>query len=430
MPLLGHPKTRLGVREHHFDTPFAAWATAGQTREGGVTAPSAMTPTAAAPELPAPALYVPAEWRPAPPARDVALDLLRGLAMVILVVNHTRLESAIGHLTGSVLSAAEVLVAVSGVVVGMVFGRRWLEAGARATTGMLLRRARKLYLASVVVVALVGLATLVPGLATEALTVSPNVTPAVDSYDLDGWWDTILAILTLEAGPWQFNILGFFIAGITLAPPLLWALARGWWPAVLICSGVLFALGRELQIDVLPSQSERPFPLLVWQVLFVNGIVLGWHRDRIASWLMRRRRAISALVLVLAAAFAGIQVAGPALVDAATWAAWEAEHFDKGSLDLLRVVAMLSIAAALYLAFRRHVDVAEDKLGPVLLPLGRNSFYVFIVHVFLCLGLASVPALRDADGLGLIGNTLVQLGCLGLLCMMVRRRFLFRWIPR
>jgi uncharacterized membrane protein len=64
---------------------------------------------------------VPADWaptrlpdEPAPrPDRDTSLDLLRGLAIVILVVNHVHLESAIGHVTAAALSAAEVLVSAA-----------------------------------------------------------------------------------------------------------------------------------------------------------------------------------------------------------------------------------------------------------------------------------------------------------------------------
>jgi hypothetical protein len=388
------------------------------------------------PALAAPT-YVPPEWSlahehaPAPyrAGRDVPLDLLRGLAMVILVVNHLRLESLLAHATGAVLSAAEVLVAVSGVVVGMVFGRRWVVEGARATTAMLLRRSRKLYLASVVVVALVGALTLVPGLATEALTASPNVQPPRDLYVFDGALRTLAAIVTLEAGPWQFNILGFFIAALALAPAILSALERGWWPAVLAASWVVFAVGRHWDVDVLPTQSERPFPLLVWQVLFVNGVVLGWHREQLSRCLRRYRRPICAIILGGAAAFAALQLAGPALIDAGAWARWEAEHFHKGSLDIPRVLAMVSIAAAAYLGLRRFAGPAERTLGPLLLPLGRNSFYVFIMHVFVCLAVASVPALAG-DGLGLVGNTVVQLACLALLWTMVRRRFLFRVVPR
>lgn len=365
---------------------------------------------------------------PVSSGRDVSLDLLRGMAMVILVVNHLRLESPLGHVTASVLSAAEVLVSVSGVVVGMVFGRRWLTAGARATTAMLLRRSRKLYVASVAVVAIVGALTLVPGLAVEALTLSPSMEPARDLYAFDGAPRTLWAIVTLEAGPWQFNILGFFIVALAAAPVTMWALERGWWPAVLAASWSMFALGRAWGVEVLPTQSERPFPILVWQVLFVNGLVLGWYRHRFAAWLGPHRRLVCAAVVAVAAGFAALQLAGPAMVEAGQWARWESEHFDKGSLDVARMLAMVSIAAALYLGLERHPRLAERTLGWLLIPLGRNSFYVFIMHVFICLGVAT--AMAGDDGFGLVGNSLVQVGALAVLCVMVRRQVLFRWVPR
>ena len=359
--------------------------------------------------------------------RDVALDLLRGLAMVILVVNHVHLESVLQDATRAVLSAAEVLVAVSGVVVGMVFGRRWRTAGARATTLLLLRRSRKLYVASVVVVALVGLLTLVPGLATDALTVSPR-NPDRDLYDFGDPLRTVLAIVTLEAGPWQFNILGYFIAALAAAPAVLWALARGWWPAVLAASWALYVAGRAWPVDVSMAQSEGPFPLLIWQLLFVHGIVLGWYRERIARFVRASRGTIAGVVVAAALAGAFLQLHhlgyGPA-----DWARWQAEHFDKASLDILRVMTMIALAGAIYLALRRLGAAAERALGWLLLPLGRNSFYVFIMHVFLCLAVASVPAFAGA-GLGLAGNSLVQVACLAILTVMVRREFLFRWVPR
>lgn len=369
-------------------------------------------------------LYVPTDWAPHAPARDVALDLLRGLAMVIIVVNHTKLDPGLGYISRNVLSAAEVLVGVSGVVVGMVFGRRWLEAGGAATTRLLLLRARRLYLASVVVIALVGLARLVPWLGTDALAVSPNMAAPTDSYAYDGVLRTALAIVTLEAGPWQFNILGFFIASLLAAPVVLWALSRGWWPAVVAGSWALYLLGRDWHGDVLPSQSERAFPLLVWQVLLVNGMVIGWHRQRLAAWAARHSCALSATVVLLALASIALQVGGATLLDPAAWDAFKDAHFHKGTLDPLRLVAMASIAGAAYLAMRGRL---ERVLGPVLLPLGRNSFYVFIVHVFLCLAVASIPALTS---LGFAENVLLQIASVALMLTLVRHRVLFCWIPR
>lgn len=377
----------------------------------------------------------PARGIPAP-ARDVSLDLLRGLAMVILVVNHIHLESALEVGTRALLSAAEVLVSVSGVVVGMVFGRRWLVDGARATTGMLLRRARKLYVASVVVVALVGVLTLVPWLDTRALAVSPT-SGGPGTYAFDGPLRLALAIVTLEAGPWQFNILGFFIVSIALTPLALWLLDRGRWPLLIVASWALYLGGRRWQVDVLPMQSEGPFPLPIWQLLYVHGIVLGFHREQITRIVRASGGAIVGALVAVAAIAAALRLqregvdalAVSGLASGRDWDAWDSANYDKTTLDIARVVTMTSLAAALYAGLRRIEPHAERTLGRLLLPLGRNSFYVFIMHVFLCLAVASLPLLAG-EGLGSAGNTLVQVGCLALLWLMVTRRFMFRWVPR
>jgi len=356
------------------------------------------------------------------PGRDVALDLLRGLAMVILVVNHAQLPAWLAVATSSVLSAAEVLVPVSGVAVGMVYRRRWEHDGPRAVTAQLLRRARKLYLASVVVIALVGLATLVPGLATDAVTVSRG---GRQLYDFDGPIGLALSIVTLEAGPWQFNILGFFVVALAIAPGILWLLHRGRWAPVLAASVAVYAVGRLVDVDVLPAQSEGPFPILVWQVLFVPGMVVGFHRHRVRAAVGQARAYLGALTAVAAVAAACLQVGlAPAAV-----LEWQAAHFDKATLDPARILVMTSLTLAIYLAMRRHARHVERLLGWLLLPLGRNSFYVFIVHVPLCIVIASVPVLTGA-GLGMAGNSAVLVACVGVLVLLTRNEILFRWIPR
>lgn len=397
------------------------------------TVPPASPPASARERAPD---YVPERWtegRPASardrPSRDLSLDLLRGLAIVVLILNHVLLTSGLQYAAAAVISAAEVLVAVSGVVVGIVFGRRWVEHGARETTLMLLRRSRKLYLASVAVVALVGALTFVPGLATEALTGTRSMAEGVNSYSYDTVPRLLVAIVTLEAGPWQFNILGFFIAAIALAPAILWALSRGAWPLVLLASWGLYWVGAEFHPDVLPAQSERVFPFLIWQVLFVNGAVIGWHRQDIASALGRRRRPVAAAIAALALAAAGALIAMQVAMGDAGFKEWELAHFDKGTLDLSRIAVTAVLIAGLYLLFRRLEEGLVRRVGPLLLPLGQNSFYVFIMHVFVCLAIASIPVLA-AGGFGLAWNSLIEAGCVLALWFMVTRRFLFRWVPR
>jgi hypothetical protein len=369
--------------------------------------------------------------------RDLALDLLRGLAMLILVVNHTELDSALEYATATVLSAAEILVAVSGVVAGMVFGRRWRVHGRRATTRMLLARARKLYIASLVVVVIVGLLVAIPQIPTDAVTASPRMQAGGNLYDYDGPPRTLIAVVTLEAGPWQFSILGLFIALLALTPVVLWALERRLWAPVLALSLALFLVGRRWNVDVLPSQSENAFPILIWQALFVPALTLGCHRQAIARRLRPWRRPITAVIAVAATAALclRLQMAGLAPIGLdqalgyapADWRLWQQAHFDKTTLDTARVTILAALAGALYLTLRRNQQAAERLLGWLLLPLGRNSFYVFIMHVFICLAIAI--ALSE-DGIGLIGNTLVQVAGLALLWTMVRHRFLFSIVPR
>ena len=355
-------------------------------------------------------LYVPREWSDGP-KRDVALDLVRGLAMAILVVNHLHVQSPIEDVTSALVSAAEVLVLVSGVVAGMVFGRRWRQKGGRETTVMLLKRARKLYLATVAVVCLVGLFTLVPGAGTDRLT----ITRGIDTYAFDGPLDAFVSLVTLSAAPWQFNILGFFVTVIALTPLLLWALSRGWWKSVAAGSLAAYLAARAFDLEVLPTASERPFPLLIWQLLFVGGLLLGWHRARIERTLAGHGRAVGAATLATAAACAALFFAAGAEFTAA--------HLDKDSLDPLRVLAMTSFTAVLYMALR----AAPAAVERLLVPLGRNSFYVFIVQVFVCLALASIPGLGAAPALLAAA---VQVGAIALLWAMASRGVLFRYIPR
>jgi hypothetical protein len=236
------------------------------------------------------------------------------------------------------------------------------------------------------------------------------VSRGVDHYAFDGPLDAVLAVLTLQAGPWQFNIMGFFVAMLALTPGLLWALQRGRWRAVLIGSWAVFAAARLWPIEILPSQSETPFPIVAWQVLFVHGLLVGWHRQQIADVVARHRRLCLAALLTVAA------------VATALWFTLDAGYFDKDRLDPLRLLVMASVTGVAHLALQ--AQTVQHAVGGLLGPLGRNSFYVFIMQVFVVLAVATVhPG-------GVIAALVLQVGAVALLWAMVRRRFLFRWVPR
>jgi len=171
---------------------------------------------------------------------------------------------------------------------------------------------------------------------------------------------------------------------------------------------------------------SRPRMMQTREALFVHGAVLGWHRRQVVHALRRHGRWIAGAVLAVAAlaAYVRLHELGLSPFGRAPdwWRAWDREHFSKAYLDAARLVSMVAFAAVAYLALRSLPATVERAVAPVLLALGRNSFYVFIVHVFVLVAVASVPS----SG----ANALVQLAVVALLVLMVRGRVLFRLIPR
>src|SRR5256885_11875305 len=98
------------------------------------------------------------------PGRDLRIDWLRGLAMTCVIVNHSRTSSLLSWFSYErfwVVTAAEVFVVLSGVVLGMVYGRRLLRDGWLAVARGLGRRAALLYVTYVgVTLSVVALAML------------------------------------------------------------------------------------------------------------------------------------------------------------------------------------------------------------------------------------------------------------------------------
>ena len=106
-------------------------------------------------------------WQtPALGSRDLRVDWLRGLAMTCVIVNHSRLSSLLSWFSYErfwVVTAAEVFVVLSGLVLGMVYGKKLARDGWLVVVRGLGRRAVTLYVAfvsvtlSILVISLAGI---------------------------------------------------------------------------------------------------------------------------------------------------------------------------------------------------------------------------------------------------------------------------------
>lgn len=393
-----------------------------------------------------------------PPNRDLRIDLLRGVAIVFVVINHIALVSLWQNATQEAIgmvSGAELFVLLSGAVLGLVHRPKVLGGGIGEVTLRTGRRALTLYVTALVVTLTVGLIGLLEVVrSTPATTYVDQGTGAAGSeatgrvYDLYENFGGLLRypvdpsivvdIAALRLGPWQVNVLGLYVVMLLLSPLILWALSRRQWLAVLVVSWAVYAAQAVLHLRVLPSQFEDSFPLLTWQLLFVIGMVAGFHRREIVAWFgSRSGRIVLAVSVMATVALAVFSWNNPylsstydlrlGLVPANTFSDVYSFAFERTTLDFGRVLNVLLVVVTAYAALTVLWRPIHRLLGWFFIPLGQATLYVFVMHVLFVLVVANVPVLRE--GITVI-NSIAYLVVLALLWIMVRTRFLFSVVPR
>jgi hypothetical protein len=382
--------------------------------------------------------------------RDERLDMVRGLAIVFVVLNHINLPSLfqlVSQETVAPVSGAELFVTLSGVVLGLVYRSRLRRIDLVGATGALWQRAGKLYRTALLVVVAIFVLTLLPGVDGRVVTtfvdqstgqvygLYPNIARLLD-YPVPGF--VLRDILLLRLGPYQFNIMGLYVVLLLVAPLLIVVLRRGFVLPLLLVSWGLYGLNTIYADPLLGAEFESPFPLLAWQLLFVHGLAAGWYREELLGW----ARTSWGRVLVTLAVLGSLTLAvyswnNPflsnaydvrlALLPDAQFLDLYHRWFLRPTLGLGRVLATALLLVTLYALLTAYWRPLDRALGWFLVPLGQATLYVFVLHVFFALAVANVPGLgRGNVLLGTAAHAVV----LVLLWWMVRRRFLFAVIPR
>ncbi|MCA4134738.1 OpgC domain-containing protein [Arthrobacter sp. M4] len=389
-----------------------------------------------------------------PSARDARVDMLRGIAIVFVVVNHVGItslfqlftEEAIGFVSG-----AELFVTLSGLVLGMVYGPKSLD-NLGDVVDKTTKRAWKLYVTALVVVAVVFLISKIPSVHADVLTTfTDQGTGGAGrgaqgrTYDLYGGIQSLFqfpvspsvvpAVLLLQVGPWQFNVMGLYVVMLLVSPLVLWMLTKGRVLWVLAVSLVLYVLGTVFRFRVLPSQFEDSFPLLVWQLLFIVGLVAGFHRRQLVSWLQAHRWVVACCAAVTAC-FAILSWANPyvandfdvrlAFIPDASYRAMYDHFFGRTYLSVGRLLNVITLLVTAYVLLTAYWKPLRRAFGWLLIPLGQATLYVFIVHVALIAVISNIPLLQEGN---VLLNTAIYAVIVALLWVMVRTRFLFRIIP-
>jgi len=174
--------------------------------------------------------------------RDLRIDWLRGLAMTCVIINHSKLSSVLSWFSYErfwTVTAAEVFVVLSGVVLGMVYARKLNRGDWRGVVRGLGYRALVLYFAflavtlSVLILALAGV-----DIRSLSSPDNPLFNEFLDprSLDMAAWRDIAL----MRSGPWAFQIVGLYVWLVPAAIPCLFALRYSGWRSVLAVSWILY----------------------------------------------------------------------------------------------------------------------------------------------------------------------------------------------
>lgn len=304
-------------------------------------------------------------------SRQDGFDVLRGLFLVIMAVNHVPwagwflTQQPVGFVT-----AAEGFVLLAGVLVGVVYTRKFNTVGKQATTRLLVRRAGKIYLAHLVCVAAV-FAWVWLYASFSASGTPPTGSPWI--YH-ERPLAAALASLTLILQPGLLDVLPMYFGFVLVTPMVLRQLMRGRLKGVLIGSGLCWAF-TNMAIPPHPIVhgviDTSAFNFGAWQLLYVLGLAAGhaWSEKRLATWLTPSGAWLAALTVLafgLALARHGIFNLG---LSPATWEIL----VNKNNLSPLRLlnVAVLALLVRACFAIRARRGLPGLRCAPLAL-LGRH----------------------------------------------------------
>ena len=386
-------------------------------------------------------------WRYAVPGRrDLRVDMLRGIALVMMVVAHTEVMSVFNIFTWERLgltTGAEGFVIMAGFMLGMLNRTRLQKEYLLTVSYTLVRRAWKIYQVNIVIILSMLLLVQIPFINTFEVThftdryagISYSLLP-VTAQIRETWFNIILY---LQIGPHQTQILGLYVFLLLASPLMLWMLSRGHVIWLLLISLGLYVCYQLTHIRLTVSQFEFAFPLLAWQFIYVLGMSCGWYKDELTSLarlpfghVVIGAMVVFALVMMFIAQNHTNPFMPPALmmhvIPPADFNWFYRTLAAKNGLGPMRVLDDFCLIITVYLVLSRFWTPINRLVGWFLIPLGQHSLYTFIIHVYFVL-IASQFVHFDLWHQAWVTNTVVHTVVLMALWLMAKYEVGGKFIP-
>jgi hypothetical protein len=308
-------------------------------------------------------------------ARDHRLDFWRGLCLVDMVLVHLVYE---GVRMGSVLTpllgeftrfAAGGFIFLAGLGVSYIFlPKAQLEEKRWSTYQALWRRS--LYLLGVHYAASLSFIFIYP------IRDFAGPYPGALAYVRD--------VLLFREGS---DLLIFYVIMVALSPAFLEVIRRGYAWAVALFSVALFTFGQSHPY-VLALPIQKNFMIVLWQMIFVMGMLAGAGLPKWDALASRAKLKIAAIACAILA-----------LIETVHYTQWGWPHFVKCPLSFAEAARYLAMITAIMmttdLAWRWIVD---GHVTAFFSRLGRRSLAVYVAHVWVVAFV--IAAARRAEWIG------------------------------
>jgi hypothetical protein len=318
-----------------------------------------------------------------PAARDVRLDLFRGLANWAIFLDHIphQVLSWITTKNYGFSDAADLFVFISGYTAAYVFGRIMIERGCAAAASGLIRRASKLYTAHMMLLVIyIGLVACVSrGLHDPDDLDQFNVAVFIGNP----LWEFVQA-MALRYKPVNLDVLPLYILLLGAFAPALWLMVRK--PTLILgCSMVIYLATRHFGWNLTASPSGlwyfNPF---AWQFLFFLGAWIALGGAEPLQSIIRTRTVFWLASAYLLFAFVVTRPYAPLLGDLLPhWLFQPFDPNDKTNLAPYRVAHVMALAVVVTRFLPADSPVLRWRSLTPLIKCGQNSLQVFCIGIVL-----------------------------------------------
>ena len=318
-------------------------------------------------------------------SRDLRLDFFRGLALILIFVDHIP-ENILSYFTIQAVEffdAAEVFIFISGCTAALVYGQTLVSQGALYATARILGRAWQLYVAHIFL--------LVMFIAEVSYTVTTFNNPMYnDEMRVGDFLNephvAIVKALLLQFQPTFLDILPLYILLLVIFPVVLLGLRLR--PLiVLVPSFLLYLLvqATNLSVPAYPEGHVWYFNPLAWQFVFIAGAALGFPGRHDRQWSRWARRVLPLAVFFVAAGFAiklswtihGIWDPFPGLLLKELW------PVNKNNLSLIRVIPFFAAVAVVAIIIPANTAFLRSLAAKPLVLCGQQSLEIFCLGILL-----------------------------------------------